>query len=136
MFGFDPLAWVSNFWLVKLILSSGTVIIALCLIAALWFGKPFVDGLMKVLTPIGVALAGLFATVTDWLKDVFFNNPDGSVKDIFDNWRTMVTVALLAFVAFQLASIKYKVRPPEPPSVAACKPVIDELRTKYRFVPR
>lgn len=130
------LSWLTDFWLIKLILGSGAVVIALCVIAALWFGKPFVDGVMKLLGPILSEVGAFLAMALAWIKDVLFNEKEGGLKDILDGWRTIVTVGLIVFSALTLYSLSRPRIAQNIPTMAQCKPQIDILRKDFRFVPR
>jgi hypothetical protein len=135
MFGFDPISWFMGLWLVKVILASSAALIAIAVIAALWAGKPIIEGALVFLTPILRTLGKWGETVSDWLLDVYFNKEDGGIKDILDGWRTIVTVASLCFLCLVIGQAWQKEAPP-PELQSYCKPVVDALRKDFKLVPR
>ena len=112
-----------------------TVIIALCILVALWFGGKPIAEILNIVTliakPIG-ELAGKFIKMIGDILLVGFN-------DIIDNGKTIFTVFFLSIMIYMWFYYTYphtnKVHITEA-SFKTCKPVIDSLRKDFRFVRR
>ena len=107
---------------------GGGLLTSIALILALWFGgKPVADIASAILTPLSKFAGETLVKIGNAFVDII----SAGLNDIFDNTKTIITVAIITACCYGFTYYKFTYG-----DKSSCEQVIKELRKDFKFIPR